>query len=180
MLEYLYTLKYDYKSEVDNPVISYGKLYEAADFYAIDSLKYIARMKLNNTIKSLFQASEVKNTLAQLPNIVEYIYERTPDGEGASDPQFRRTLVDILVLNAPRVLESSQDYDHQDFRELLTRNGEFAGDFAVGIFAKWKGFEKVKCPICTHIWAHPSRPSGSANCPACSQRRDDWGIRVVP
>lgn len=82
-----------------------AKLYAAADFYVIPSLKKATRAKFEQSITKLCSQSESTQELGELPTIIEFIYENTVD-EGGSG--LREIVVKIIVLHATKLFDRDE------------------------------------------------------------------------
>jgi hypothetical protein len=182
MLEFLYTLQYKDRSP-DFPfeceALLHAKVFQAADFYDIEELKDLARTKFSDALDSLLNNVSSAPIVAELSEVVQFVYEHLPDtNQPSNSVSFRKILVDISFKFA-------KSQDESDIRNILAGNGDFAADFAVdcavATLSKWKGFRKVQCQTCKHIWADQRDviPDGTT-CPGCQEKKFNWDKCVVP
>ena len=172
LLDYLYTFEYDDTSLVKTGVSSLwlnAKLYAAADFYVISSLKKATLAKFEQNVTKLCSQSESTQELSELPAIIEFIYENTVD-EGGSG--LRETAVKIIVRNATKLFDRDDGY--KGLQNIMEKSGTFGRDFGIAMLKKWQGFRKVQCQHCWHIWADPRPNIPDVHCPGCKGLKHHW------
>jgi hypothetical protein len=173
LLDYLYTIEYDDISLVETGVNSLelnAKIYVAADFYLITSLKKVAQAKFKRRVTELCGQSKPTDELSELPAIMEYIYQNTVD---KGDPGLRETAVKVIVLHAEKLFALDESLK-EGLQNLMEKSGAFGRDFNIAVLKKWQGFRKVQCQHCRHIWADPRSPIPDCHCPGCQGLKHNW------
>jgi hypothetical protein len=168
----LYTAEYDDSSLIESgvsPLWVNAKIYVAAEFCVIPSLKIMAQAKFEQIATNLFRQPKTLEEQKELPAVVEFIYENTVDKAG---PGLREAVVKIILLHANDVF--GQHDLREGLRSTMEKSGEFGRDFSFGVFKKWEGFRKVQCQGCLHIWADPRPRIPDTHCPDCQDFRHNW------
>lgn len=151
-MDYLYTLDYCYNvvgGQADSPLLSHVKVYIAADFYDIPTLKIIAAAKFEEAL--VFRLDD-----PQFPEAVEAIYTEVP----SSDRVLRDITVRVLIMvHRNELLDSDCDTANVALRSAMEQIPEFGKDVAMesmsalkkcevkatALEKKWKGHRKVQC-----------------------------------
>lgn len=150
-----------------------AKVYAAADFYRIPSLKGMAQTRFEKAVTKLGGDSETPKDIAQLAKVVEFIYENTFDEDQPGSSGLREIIVKLVVRYADKLLIRDKDGD-SDLFDMMEQCGAFGRDFGLAMFKKWQGFRKVQCQQCRHIWADPRVSIPDVNCPGCRERKHSW------
>jgi len=172
LLDYVYMFEYDDTSLVKTGVSSLwlnAKLYAAADFYVIPSLKRTTQAKFEQSMIKLCSQFKSTQELGELPAIMEFIYENTVD-EGGSG--LRETAVKIIVLHATKLFDRDEGF--KGLQNIMEKTGAFGRDFGIALLKKWQGFRKVQCQQCRHIWADPRPNIPDVHCPGCQGLKHHW------
>ncbi len=179
LLEYIYTEQYDYGPEPNISDIQRlalnAKLYIAADFYAIDSLKVVSRFKFKSIADTVQSMPGFEKIASEIPTLILLVYKNSPpsDADNATEG-LRGPLLDLILRNIDSLLEQ-QKSTSPNLADVLEECGPFGRDFGLlmakkwmSLKADWKGFTKFQCH-CNHLWAD-SRRHFTASCPKCNAK----------
>lgn len=170
LLDYLYTTDYN-DTPAMSPLLLNAKIYVAADFYLIPSLKKAAQSNFEQILTDLCNQSEPPEKLYELPTIMEYIYENTEYQDGTG---LRQSAASALVRHAEKFFDRDEGLKDAMLK-VMEATGSMGADFGIALLNKWKGFRKVQCQQCWHIWADPRSSIPNVRCPGCEQPKSSWG-----
>ena len=118
-----------------SPMLFNVKVYQVGDVYGVQKLKYHAKKKFEDIIKSCWQANDFHTTVTE-------VYSSTP----AKD----RGLRDPLVTTSLEHIETLKRND--DFVQVLQDTPGFAGDLILYSSSSGDSKPTYRCPNCYQQW----------------------------
>ena len=166
MVHFMYHLDYEVPPN-DSSMLFHTRVYQIADKYDVQSLKQLARTKLNTAIVELRGWEE-----ADFPDVINLVWTTTPPHD--------RGLRDIVSATSFKHLDTLMKQD--SFIDELTENGAFGLEIIRIQSKRLNNMEHYSCGKCGYafhlgntelvstddiMWQFPERPSW---CPKCKGR----------
>jgi rubrerythrin len=150
------------------PLILNTKLYIAADYYDIPSLKVTAMQKFEEFADDCARHPASAAYMAEFPEVIELIYANI--SQEVASPSFQELAVGVLVRYADVFFTSDNELS-SELSNVMKHCDLFERDVGLAMFRKWRDFRKWKCKKCGHIWAEPEPSDPNRICPECLEKR---------